>query len=482
MGDPTGFIKVPRKEAGYRPIPERINDFSEVELSLQPDDRYLQASRCMDCGVPFCHWGCPVGSKIPEWQHLLYKKDIASGAKTLQTTNPIPEMTGRICPAPCQQACVLNIHEEPLTIRENERALIEMAFEEGKITPSIPTIRTGKKVAVVGSGPSGLTTAYLLNQLGHHVTLFERELKVGGLLRYGIPDFKLEKYIIDRRTALWQEEGLTIKTGVYVGRDIKGKKLLSDFDAVCLAIGSETPRDLPVKGRDLEGIHFAMDFLRQQNKRVSNEELSENEEPIYAKGKNVLVIGGGDTGADCVGTSIRQGAKSVRQIEILPKPSTERPEETPWPYWPNKLRTSTSHQEGCERAWSLSTKQFIGEGSKVSQVEVVSVEWKKDAEGRMSPYEKEGSEQVFKAELVLLAMGFVHPVHEVLVEELEIETDKRGNIAKDPQTGMTSQKGLFVAGDAHSGASLVVRAIASGFAAAKSVHSYLQSGEEKSLS
>jgi len=380
MGDPKGFMLVPRKDAGYRPLNDRVHDYGEVEQTMNDNDRALQASRCMDCGIPFCHWGCPVGSKIPEWQDAIYRGRKDEAYFILHSTNSFPEITGRICPAPCEKSCVLAIHDEAVTIRENECATVEQAFEAGIVKANPPKIRTGKKVAVIGSGPAGLSAADLLNRAGHWVTVYEKSDAIGGLLRYGIPDFKLSKSVIDRRLALFVDEGIIFKPNVNVGADISKEELYNEYDAVLLAVGAEQPRDLPIEGRDLEGVYFAMDFLTQQNKKVSGK-LNGEEFRILAKNKNVLVIGGGDTGSDCVGTSIRQKAKSVTQIEILPKPPEKREDNNPWPYWPNTLRTSSSHQEGCERRWNLSTKRFIGENGKLKQVEVVQVEWKKDATG-----------------------------------------------------------------------------------------------------
>ena len=345
MGDPKGFMTVPRKDAGYRPVNDRINDYGEVEQTLNENDRALQAARCMDCGIPFCHWGCPVGSKIPEWQDAIYRGRKDEAYFILHSTNSFPEITGRVCPAPCEKSCVLAIHDEAVTIRENECATVEQAFEAGIVRANPPKIRTGKKVAVIGSGPAGLSAADLLNRAGHWVTVYEKNDAIGGLLRYGIPDFKLSKGIIDRRLALFVDEGIILRTNINVGFDISKEELYNEFDAVLLAVGAEQPRDLSVEGRGLKGVYFAMDFLTQQNKTVSGQQIS-SELRIHAKDKNVLVIGGGDTGSDCVGTSIRQKAKSVTQIEILPKPSEKRDENNPWPYWPNTLRTSSSHIEG----------------------------------------------------------------------------------------------------------------------------------------
>lgn len=471
MGDPKGFITVPRQPAGYRPAKERIYDYGEVEQTLNDKERKLQASRCMDCGIPFCHWGCPVGSKIPEWQDALYRGNKEEAYLVLQSTNSFPEITGRVCPAPCEKACVLEIHEEPVTIRENECATIEQAFEAGLVIPNPPQHRTGKKVAVIGSGPAGLSAADLLNKAGHHVTVFEKNDAIGGLLRYGIPDFKLNKRVIDRRLSIFADEGIEFKTEVNVGQDITKDELLKEFDAVLIAVGAEQPRDLAAEGRDLEGVHFAMDFLTHQNKINSGKNISEKEK-ISAKGKNVLVIGGGDTGSDCVGTSIRQKARSVTQIEILPKPSEKRTENDHWPYWPNTLRTSSSHEEGCERRWSLSTKKFIGEKGKLKQVEVVQVEWNKDENGRWMMTEVPGTVETMDAELVLLAMGFTQPVHNGLLDALDVEYDQRGNVKVDAQK-QTSVNKIFAAGDAEKGASLVVHAIEAGKVAAREIDAYL---------
>jgi glutamate synthase (NADPH/NADH) small chain len=471
MGDPKGFMAVPRKEAGYRPTKERIYDYGEVEQTLDEKDRQLQASRCMDCGIPFCHWGCPVGSKIPEWQDALYRGRKDEAYFILHSTNSFPEITGRICPAPCEKSCVLAIHEEAVTIRENECATVEQAFEAGIVVPNPPKTRTGKKVAVVGSGPAGLSAADLLNRAGHLVTVFEKNDAIGGLLRYGIPDFKLNKGVIDRRLNLFLDEGIEFKTNVNVGVDVTKKDLLAEFDAVLLAMGAEQPRNLPVEGRDLDGVHFAMEFLTRQNKVIAGQDFPD-EERILAKNKNVLVIGGGDTGSDCVGTSIRQKAKSVTQIEILPKPPEKRSHNNPWPYWPNTLRTSSSHQEGCERRWGLSTKKFIGENGKLKQVEIVQVEWANE-NGRWVMSEVPGTNEVLDVELVLLAMGFTQPVHVGLLNELEVEYDQRGNV-KVNETKQTSVEKIFAAGDIEKGASLVVHAIEAGKVAAENVDKFLR--------
>jgi glutamate synthase (NADPH/NADH) small chain len=472
MGDPKGFIKIPRKDAGYRPVNDRISDYSEVEQTMNDEDRALQASRCMDCGIPFCHWGCPVGSKIPEWQDAIYRGSKAEAYFILHSTNSFPEITGRICPAPCEKSCVLAIHEEAVTIRENECATVEQAFDAGIIVANPPKIRTGKKVAVIGSGSAGLSAADLLNRAGHWVTVFEKNDAIGGLLRYGIPDFKLSKSVIDRRLDLFAQEGIVFKTNVNVGVDITKDELLAEFDAVLLAVGAEQARDLPVEGRDLQGVYFAMDFLTQQNKKVAGQQIPEDKR-ILARDKNILVIGGGDTGSDCVGTSIRQKAKSVTQIEILPKPPEKREDGNPWPYWPNTLRTSSSHLEGCERRWSLNTKRFIGENGKLKQVEIVQVEWKKDASGRYSMKEIEGTAEILNVDLALLSMGFTQPVHSGLLEALGVEYDARGNVKVDGKKQSSVQK-IFAAGDAEKGASLVVHAIEAGKVAARNIDEFLK--------
>ena len=478
MADPKGFIKYARKDGGYRPVSERVDDYGEVEQTLNVDDRSIQASRCMDCGTPFCHWACPLGSKIPEWQDAVYKGEWTLASQILHSTNSFPEFTGRICPAPCEKSCVLAIHDEAVTIRENEVSIVERAFADGRILPRLPETRTGKKVAVTGSGPAGLSVADLLNQAGHTVTVFEKEDAVGGLLRYGIPDFKLNKKVINRRINLLEQEGITFKTGISVGEDIKGQAILKDFDAIVLTIGAMKPRDLAIEGRELEGVHYAMDFLKQQNK-VNRGEQFTKEERLSAAGKNVLVIGGGDTGSDCVGTSNRQKAKSVTQIEILPQPPAKRGAGNPWPFWPNTLKTSTSHSEGCERKWSLNTKRFIGETGKLKQVELVEVEWSKDDKGQWVMNEKPETAYMMDTDLALLSMGFVSPVHEGLVTELDLELDERGNIKVDDKF-QTCKANVFAAGDASNGAGLVVTAIAKGREAAKKIHALLMQAEFES--
>ena len=470
MGNPKAFINIARKEAGYRPINERIYDFGEVEQTLNREDRKLQASRCMDCGIPFCHWGCPLGNKMPEWQDLIYKGEWKKAVENLHETNNFPDFTGRICPAPCEKSCVLALHEAPVTIRENECSVTEIGFTEGMIKPLPPKTRTGKKVAVVGSGPAGMAAAQQLNRKGHTVVLFEKDNSLGGLMRYGIPNFKLNKNIIDRRLTQLEEEGIIFKPNTEIGKDISGKEILSTYDAVCIAIGAGQPRDINPKGRELKGIHFAMEFLSQQNQLIMGEPVA-HEKIINAKNKRVLVIGGGDTGSDCVGTSIRQGAVEVTQIEILPQPPVGKNSETPWPYYPNILKTSSSHQEGCTRRWSLNTNEFAGDKGVVTEVLVEEVEWKKDENGRYNMIPT-GKTETIKADLVFLALGFVHPVHEGLLTELGVDFDGRGNVAVD-KSNKSSVKKVFATGDAAIGASLVVRAIASGRKVAEEIHKIL---------
>ena len=471
MGDISGFLKIKRKEAGNRPLNERICDFSEVEQVLNSEDRMLQASRCMDCGIPYCHWSCPVDNLIPEWNDLLYKGLWKAAFERLNATNNFPEVTGRICPASCEHACVLNIGKDPVTIRENEVAIVERAFAEGYIKPSPPLKRSGKSVAVIGSGPAGLAAADLLNKSGHSVTVFEKDEKAGGLMRFGIPDFKLSKAIIDRRIDLMIKEGLTLKTGTQIGRDISARELVSNFDAVCIAIGSGQPRDLSVEGRNFRGIYFAMDFLSNQNRVISGH-LHTADNHINAEDKKVLVIGGGDTGSDCVGTSIRQKASSVTQIEILPKPPLERTSDNPWPYFAKILKTSTSQEEGCERMWSLSTLRFTGSEDAVKGVEVEEVKWEvENGKYKMTPVP--GTVKIIEADLILLALGFVHPVIDGLVSELELELDGRKNIKTNESLSTNIQK-IFAAGDSVTGASLVVNAIASGRKAAQEIDRFLR--------
>jgi glutamate synthase (NADPH/NADH) small chain len=448
MGNPKAFFSIHRKEAGYRPVLERIRDFGEVEQTLNIEDRMLQASRCMDCGVPFCHWACPLANRMPEWQDSLYRGKWQEAYEILTQSNNFPEFTGRVCPALCEKSCVLDINVEPVTIRENEAAAAEYAFSEGYVKARIPRRRTGRKIAVVGSGPAGLAAADCLNQYGHEVTVFEKSERIGGLLRFGIPDYKLNKDVIDRRIALLEEEGICFKHCTEATKEI-----LSPFDAVCLCIGSGVARDLSVEGRDLQGVYFAMDFLSQQNMVVQGKEIPRSER-ISAEGKHVVVIGGGDTGSDCVGTSIRQRAASVTQIEILPQPPENKNPDTPWPLWPNTLKTSSSHKEGCTRRWQMETKRFIGESNKLTGVEVTD--------------KASGETEILPADIVFLALGFLHPVHEGLADSLGVAYDTRGNIAVSGYR--TSVPNIFACGDAATGASLVVRAIDSGRKAASAIN------------
>jgi glutamate synthase (NADPH/NADH) small chain len=471
MGDPRGFLTIKRQEAGYRPVEERVNDYSEVEKQLPEEQRMLQASRCMDCGVPFCHWGCPVGNIMPEWQDALFRGDWEEAYRNLQETNSFPEFTGRVCPAPCEASCVLSINDLPVTIRNNELDTIEKAFAEGYVKANPPEKRTGKKVAVIGGGPAGMACADILNRKGHRVTLYEADDQVGGYLRFGIPDFKLEKQVVDRRLALMEEEGVIFKTGVRVGTDLPMERVLDESDAVCMTIGARKARDLPVEGRELSGIHFAMEYLKQQNRIIRGDDIP-SEDQIHVMGKNVVVIGGGDTGSDCVGTANRKAAKSVTQIELMPKPPEHRTDREPWPLWPRLLKISSSHEEGCERMWNVLTKGFTGEKGRVKSIQAVQVEWTEDDSGRMQMHEVPGSEFELKADVVFLAMGFVHVEQEGPVSDLGLALDNRGNIEVDGNW-MTSREGVFAAGDSHRGASLVVWAIHEGREAAESMHRYL---------
>ncbi len=466
MGKITGFLEIPRQDRSYKPVGDRIRDFREFVIPLEEREVEKQAARCMDCGVPYCHNACPVNNQIPDWNDLTYRGDWKRAVLNLHSTNNFPEMTGRVCPAPCEAACTLNLEDIPVTIKTIEYQLAERGWEEGWIVPRPAAESTGKRVAVVGSGPAGLAAAQQLARAGHEVHVYEKNAHPGGLLRYGIPDFKLEKHVIERRVGQLVEEGVTFHCNVEVGKDEKLSGLLAGFDAVLLAGGSEKPRDLPVPGRGLKGIHFAMDFLTQANRRVSGEPLREGEEPISAAGKHVLVIGGGDTGSDCVGTSIRQGALSVTQVEIMPRPPEKEDKDITWPHWPRKLRISTSQQEGAELMWSVRTEEFIGnDEGQVEKARMVRVDEK------LQPIP--GSEFDLKADLVLLAMGFVHPVHEGMIEEVGPELDERGNVKADTSDYRTSVDKLFAAGDMRRGQSLVVIAIREGRNAAAAIDEYL---------
>ncbi len=473
MGNPKGFLTVKRVENGYRPVNERIRDFDEVEVQLPEAARKLQASRCMDCGVPFCHWACPVANIMPEWQDKIYQGDWKAAYEILQDTNNFPEFTGRICPAPCESACVVAINDDPVTIRDNELAVIERAFAEGYVQPRPPERRTEKRVAVLGSGPAGLACADLLNKAGHLVTLYEAADQVGGFLRYGVPDFKLDKRIIDRRINILLEEGLIIQTGVRVGRDISADEIRRAYDAVCITIGARQQRDLRIEGRDLDGIYQATDFLEQQNRIVNGASIPDTE-LLSASGRQVVVIGGGDTGSDCIGTANRQGARRVTQVEILPAPPTTRAENEPWPQFPKLYKTTSSHEEGCERLFCVSTHKFIGdEHGRVCGLEAVQVDWQRDGNGQYQMVERPDTVFYLDADCVILAMGFEHAEHGGLVNDLGIQVTPRGTIAVDDRY-MTNVAGVFAAGDAKRGTSLVVWAIQEGRAMASGVDRYLR--------
>ena len=477
MGKPTGFMEISRQDRKYRLPADRIQHYREFVIPLEDAEVSKQGARCMDCGIPYCHQGCPINNIIPDWNDLVYRGSWREALDVLHSTNNFPEFTGRICPAPCEAACTLNLDDAPVTIKTIECSIVDKAWENGWIEPQIPKHRTGKRVAVVGSGPSGLACAQQLARAGHNVTVYERQDRIGGLLRYGIPDFKLEKYHIDRRMAQMQAEGVVFRTNSQVGGNVPARKLLDDYDAVVLTGGSEAPRDLPMPGRELKGILFAMDFLRQQNQRVAGDDIPPDIS-LSAKDKHVVVIGGGDTGSDCIGTSVRHGADKITQLEILPKPPEKEHKTTTWPNWPNKLRTSSSHEEGCERMWSVSTKRFLGEGGKLTGAEIVDVEWSKDAQGRWQMNEVAGSERVLKADLLLLAMGFVHPVQEGMLKELGVALDNRGNVQAGTDDYRTSIDKVFSAGDMRRGQSLVVWAIREGRQAARAVDEYLMGFSE----
>ncbi len=470
MANPTGFIQFPRVEVGHRPVQERIKDFEEVDQPLVDEVLNQQAARCMDCGIPFCHGiGCPVKNRIPEFNDLVYRNRWREAVEVLHATNNFPEITGRVCPAPCEAACTLAIDKQPVNIKHIEYQIVERAFAEGWVVPIRAQRKTGKKVAVIGSGPAGLAAAQQLARAGHDAVLFEKDDRLGGLLRYGIPDFKLPKQVLDRRLQQMTAEGVRFEAGVDVGKDLSGRYLQKTFDAILLAMGAGQPRELSVPGAELDGIHFAMDFLSQQNRRTAGN-ACDDDGAIHAKDKHVVVIGGGDTGSDCVGTSIRHGALSVTQLEILSKPPEGSNPKTPWPDWPVIMRTSSSQEEGCRRRWSVSTKQFDGNNGRVAELHGCEVDWTEGPKGwQMQP--REGSDFSLKADLVLLAMGFLHVVHPGLVEQLDLKLDGRGNVAVD--NGMTSQGGIFAAGDTVRGASLVVHAINQGRQAAAAVDAWL---------
>ncbi len=464
MGKITGFLEIDRDDRDYQPVAERILHWREFVLPQGADETRQQAARCMDCGVPYCHTGCPVNNQIPDWNDLVYADDWREATRNLHSTNNFPEVTGRVCPAPCEAACTLNIEDIPVTIKSIECAIADRAIASGWIEPEPPTEKTGKRVAIVGSGPAGLACAQQLARAGHDVHVFEKHAKAGGLLRYGIPDFKMEKNVIDMRVAQMEAEGVTFHYNAHVGANISADALLADHDAVVLAGGSEKARDLPIPGRELDGIHYAMDFLPQQNRRVGNEPLGDVT-PILAKDKHVVVIGGGDTGSDCIGTSIRQGALSVTNFEIMPEPPAHEDKMLTWPNWPLKLRTSSSHVEGAERHFAVLTQEFIGEGGRVTKLRCTKVD------DKFKPVP--GSEFDLKADLVLLAMGFVHPVREGMIDGLTLELDARGNVKADTLAYRSSNPKVFACGDMRRGQSLVVWAIREGRQAAHAVDKFL---------
>ncbi len=474
MGDPRGFIEIKRKDAPYRSRDERLRDYKAVEHQLSYSDLNKQAARCMDCGTPFCHaYGCPISNLVPEFNDFAFRGNWQQALEILVSANNFPEFTGRVCPAPCEAACVSGLNSDPVTIRQIELAIIEKGFESGLISSEPPSIRLDKKVAVIGSGPAGLTIADSLNRAGYRVTVFENANYPGGILTYGIPDFKLEKWVVERRIKLMAAQGITFETGVKIGDDISCHYLKKRFDAICLACGARKPRDLPVPGRDLNGIYFAMDYLSQQNKRNRDEYVGPSDE-IIARDKKVVVIGGGDTGSDCLGTALRQGAIRVSQLEIVPKPPVKRSDNTPWPMWPVLLRQTHAHKEGGDLFWSIMTKEFLGEKGVVKKIRCAEVEWVvSDVNRPPVPIEKASTEFEIEADLVILAMGFLGPEESNLVAELSVELDGRGNVKADDH-GMTNLDGIFVAGDMAMGQSLVVRAIADGRKTALGIKTYLR--------
>ena len=482
MGKPTGFKEYNRELPGKQPVEQRLKHYNEFVEKFSDEKLNQQSARCMNCGVPFCHNGCPLGNVIPEFNDAVYKKNWKEAYDILSSTNNFPEFTGRICPAPCETACVLGINQPAITIEEIEKHIIEIAFEKGFVTPRKPNLRSGKKVAVIGSGPAGLAAAAQLNYAGHLVTVFERDDAPGGLLRYGIPDFKLEKWVIDRRVAVMEEEGVVFKCHANVGVNVSINDLLREYNAIVLAGGSTVPRNLNIPGRELNGVHFAMDFLKQNNKRVTGKDFLANAEiesnildkEVKASGKNVVVIGGGDTGSDCVGTSNRHGAKSVTQFELLPKPPSERNDHMPWPSYPMLLKTTTSHEEGCDRKWAVATKEFIGDGNgNLKALRIVDLEWKIVDSRPASFVEVSGSEREIPCELALLAMGFLHPQQTGLLSDLGIDLDERGNVKATEKEYRTNISKVFAAGDMRRGQSLVVWAISEGRECARKVDEFL---------
>lgn len=478
MGKVTGFMEITRKDRSYEPVAERVQFYKEFLLPLPDAEMGKQGARCMDCGIPFCQTGCPINNIIPDWNDLVYRQNWREALDVLHSTNNFPEFTGRVCPAPCEAACTLNINNDPVAIKSIEQSIIDKGWKEGWIAPQPSLKKTGKRVAVIGSGPAGMACAQQLARAGHDVVLFEKNDRIGGLLRYGIPDFKMEKIHIDRRLEQMQAEGVEFRTNVHVGVNYDANKLLGEFDAVVLSGGSEQPRELEVPGRELNGIYFAMDFLPLQNKVVAGDKVPNQ---VVATGKNVVVIGGGDTGSDCVGTSIRQGAKSVTNFELMPEPPIQENKPLTWPYWPMKLRISSSHEEGCERDFSVVTKGFSGKDGKVTMLHAAKLEWYKDDKGAMKMRDVPGSEFDIAADLVLLAMGYVHPVQKGMLEQLGVTLDPRGNVkATTDGAGCyrTSNPKVFAAGDMRRGQSLVVWAIREGRQAARAVDEYLMGASD----
>jgi glutamate synthase (NADPH) small chain len=470
MGKATGFKEYKREISDKRPVEKRLKDYKEIKIMLPEDKLQIQGARCMNCGTPFCNYGCPLGNLIPDYNNMVYLDQWEKAYKRISLTHPFPEFTGRICPAPCEGSCTLGVNSDPVAIEDIEFAIIEKAYKEGWVKPVSPKVRTGKKVAVVGSGPSGLAVAVKLNSYGHRVTVFEKSDEIGGLLRYGIPDFKLEKTIVERRISIMKEEGIVFKTSCEIGKDYAAAKLTAEFDAVVLAGGCQVPRDLKVEGRELHGVYYAMEYLTEQNRKNAGKEVRFRD--IDAKDKVVVVIGGGDTGSDCIGTARRQGAREVYQYEILPKPPVERDDSMPWPEFPRTLKTSTSHEEGCIREWCITTKKLEGKNGKLTKLRGAVVSWDRDEDGKFIMTEVTGSEFDQKVDLVLIAMGFSNPIYGGMLKQLDVKFDSRGNVKTD-ENYMTSIKGVFAAGDMRTGQSIVVRAINEGLKAAESVDEYL---------
>ena len=475
MGKVTGFMEAKRGTQPYRPVEERLLDWNQVMAPWQPDPLKEQAARCMDCGIPFCHQGCPLGNLIPDWNDLVYRDQWEDAIQRLHATNNFPEFTGTLCPAPCEGSCVLGINDDPVTIKAVELSIINKAWENGWIKPQVASVKTGKKVAIVGSGPAGMAAAQQLARAGHSVTLFERDDRIGGLMRYGIPEFKMEKKVLDRRMQQMQAEGVTFTTNAHVGDNISVEQLRKDFDALILTGGACDRRDLPAEGRELKGIHQAMEYLPMQNRLCEGDDMPS--QFIDAKDKEIVIIGGGDTGADCLGTANRQGAKTVHQLEIMPKPPELRAQDNPWPEWPRIFRTASAHEEGVDRVYSVSTKRFIDDGNgNLKGLELVTVEMKK-VDGRMQFVEVEGSNKILPCDLAFLAMGFVGPEKSGMLEQLGVELDARGNVVAN-KNWMTSVEGIFTAGDMQRGQSLIVWAIAEGRSAAKGVDEYLMGSSD----